>query len=115
MVRVKRGTTSLKHRKSLLSRTKGYRFGRSTKEREARDAMYHAGNYAFAHRRKKKGDFRRLWSIRINAAIRPLGLSYSKFVHMLAQKGSLLNRKMLQEIAQANPDTFKRIVEMATK
>jgi len=101
----------MKRRRNVLAKTKGYRFGRSTKEREARTAMYHAGNYAFAHRRRKKGDFRRLWNIRINAAIRPFGFSYNKFINLLTTKKFSINRKMLQEIAQTHPATFKRIVE----
>ncbi|MCB9809072.1 50S ribosomal protein L20 [Candidatus Nomurabacteria bacterium] len=111
MVRIKGGTTANKTRRNILKKVKGYQFGRSTKEREARTAMYHAGNNAFAHRRRKKGDFRRLWSIRINAALRPLEISYSKFIGALNKKGFSVNRKMLQQIAQENPESFTRIVE----
>lgn len=111
MARVKRGTTKLKHRKSTLARTKGYRFGRSSKERMANEAIAHAGNYAFAHRRKKKGDFRRLWNIRINAAIRPYGFSYSKFIHALKEKGIGIDRKALAELAKERPTAFSRLVE----
>lgn len=110
MVRIKRGTTSLKTRKSLLKKVKGYRWGRSTKERQAREAFLHAGNHAFAHRRKKKGDFRRLWNIRIGAALRSRGLSYSVFMGTLKKKGVVLNRYMLSEIAQKRSDVFDRIV-----
>ncbi len=111
MVRVKRGTISLKSRKSLLKKVKGYRWGRSTKERQAREAWLHAGNHAFAHRKKKKGDFRRLWNIRISAALKPHNLSYSTFMGTLKKKGILLNRKMLSEIAQKRKILFDRIVE----
>jgi len=111
MVRVKRGTTSNKRRKNILSLTKGYRFGRSTKQKQAREAMYHAGNHAFAHRRRKKGDFRRLWNIRINAAVRKFDMSYSAFIGALAKKNVGLNRKMISEIAQDHPETFERIVK----
>ena len=111
MVRIKRGTVSLKRRKTLLKKVKGYRWGRSKKERQAREAFLHAGNHAFAHRKKKKGDFRRLWNIRINAALKPFNLSYSCFIGTLKKKGVLLNRKMLSEIAQKRADTFTRIVE----
>ena len=69
MARVKGGTTSLKRRKNVLKMVKGYRFGRSTKERMAKEAIFHAGKYAFAHRRDKKNDFRRLWNVRINGAL----------------------------------------------
>ncbi len=111
MVRIKGGTTANKTRRNILKKVKGYQFGRSTKEREARTAMYHAGNHAFAHRRRKKGDFRRLWNIRINGALKAFDMSYSKFIGALSQKGFSVNRKMLQQIAQENPDSFARIVQ----
>ena len=106
MARVKRGTTSLKTRRNVLKQVKGYRFGRSTKERQAREAIAHAGMHAYDHRRDKKGDFRRLWNIRINAAVRPFKFSYSTFIHALN-----INRKMLSEIADKHPDSFERIVK----
>ncbi|PCI29054.1 50S ribosomal protein L20 [Candidatus Kaiserbacteria bacterium] len=112
MARVKRGTTSLKTRKNVLKRVKGYRFGRSTKERQAREAIAHAGNHAFAHRRRKKGDFRRLWTVKLNAALRPLEMTYSKFIDALTKKNITLNRKVLSELAHNEPETFKRIVEV---
>jgi len=112
MSRVKRGTTSLKTRRNVLQRVKGYQFGRSKKERQAREAIAHAGNHAFSHRRKKKGDFRQLWTVKLNAALRPLGISYSKFIDALNKKGSTLNRKVLSEVAHEHPETFKRVVEL---
>ena len=111
MARVKRGTTSLKTRRNVLKRVKGYQFGRSKKERQAREAIAHAGNHAFSHRRKKKGDFRQLWTVKLNAALRPLGTTYSKFIDVLTKKNITLNRKVLSEIAHEQPETFKRIVE----
>jgi len=111
MARVKRGTTKAKRRRNVLKQVKGYRLGRSKKERQAREAIQHAGSYAFAHRRKKKGDFRRLWSVRINAASRAYGISYSTLIKKLKDKGILLNRKMLSEIAKDNPESFERIIE----
>ena len=113
MTRVKRGTTSVKTRKNILRMTKGYRFGRSKKERQTNEAIFHAGSYAFAHRRDKKGDFRRLWNTRINAGVRNYNLSYSKFIGMLKKKNIELDRKILSIIANDNPETFKRIVENA--
>lgn len=110
MTRVKRGTTSVKTRKNILRMTKGYRFGRANKEKQANEAIFHAGTYAFAHRRDKKGDFRRLWNTRINAATRTFGVSYSKFIDMLKKKNIELNRKILSDIAHNNPETFKRIM-----
>lgn len=110
MARVKRGTTKLKHRRNILAQTKGYRFGRSSKERMANEAIAHAGNYAFDHRKDKKGDFRRLWTVRINAAVRTLGLSYSRFIDALHKNNIGLDRKVLSQIAQEHPETFNRIV-----
>jgi len=111
MARIKRGTTSLKRRRNVLTQTKGYRFGRSTKERLAREAIAHAGTHAFAHRRDKKNDFRRLWNIRINAAVRLFDTSYSAFIGALTKQKIALNRKMLSTIAREHPETFERIVK----
>ena len=115
MTRVKRGTTSLKRRRKILKLAKGYRYGLSTKERQAKMAVIHAAMHAFRHRRKKKGDFRRLWQVRINAAVRGLGWSYSKLIDALTKKNIKLNRKMLSEIAQENPEVFEKIVAEAKK
>ena len=115
MVRVKRGTISNKRRKNILKQVKGYRFNRRNKEREAKVAIAHAGNHAFAHRRKKKGDFRQLFTIRINASLRELGLSYSKFIDKLKKKNIELDRKVLAQIAQDTPEVFKSITEQVTK
>lgn len=111
MTRVKRGTTSLKRRKNVLKRTKGFRNARSTKERQAREALFHAGNHAFAHRRDKKNVFRRLWTTRINAAVREEGLSYSKFIDALKKKNVALDRKILSNLAENYPDIFKKVVD----
>jgi large subunit ribosomal protein L20 len=111
MTRVKKGVNALKTRRNVLRKVKGYRFGRSTKERQANEAIFHAGTYAFAHRRDKKGDFRRLWNVRISSALKPLGLSYSKFIPMLKNKGIALDRKILSELADASPEIFQKIVE----
>lgn len=91
--------------------TKGYRNARSTKEKQAHEAILHAGVHAFAHRRDKKNDFRRLWQVRMNAGLRSLGLTYSKFTDSLKKKNIDLNRKMLADIAENNPETFQRITE----
>jgi len=112
MARVKGGTTSLKRRKSVLERAKGYRHGRSKKERYAKEALVHAGKYSFAHRRDKKNDFRRLWIVRINAAIREQGVaSYSVFMKMAKAKGIEIDRKSLAELAGTKPDIFNRLVK----
>ena len=90
--------------------TKGYRFSRSKKERAAKEAIVHAGKYAFAHRRDKKNDFRRLWNVRINAGLGET-MSYSKFIGALGKKGILVNRKMLAELAEKSPESFSRLVK----
>lgn len=110
MSRVKKATNALKFRKKLLGKTKGYRHARSKKERAALEAYVHAGKYAFAHRRDKKNDFRTLWNIRLNAALRTNGTTYSKFIGAMKKKGIILNRKMLSELANERPDSFKRVV-----
>ncbi len=111
MTRVKKAVNALKYRKNLLKMAKGYRFGRSKKERQAQEAVFHAGSYAFAHRRDKKGDFRRLWNVKINALLRELGTTYSKFIGTLKKKGIVIDRKILADLAENNPETFTRIVE----
>lgn len=111
MARVKKGKNAIKHRRTVLKMTKGYRHGRSTKERLANEAIKHAGRNAFNDRRKKKGIFRRLWITRLNAALRAEGETYSKFFDKLAKKNVGVNRKVMSEIAQDNPKAFKRVIE----
>src|SRR6187551_2727338 len=112
MARVKKGVNALKTRRNILKQVKGYRFGRGTKERQAYEAISHAGAYAFAHRRDKKGEARRLWNVRINAALGE-EMSYSKFMGGLKKAGITLDRKILSTIAADSPETFKRIVAKA--
>ncbi|OHB18082.1 MAG: 50S ribosomal protein L20 [Candidatus Zambryskibacteria bacterium RIFOXYD2_FULL_43_10] len=111
MTRVKKGVDALKTRRNILRKVKGYRFGRSTKERQANEAIVHAGAYSFAHRRDKKGDFRRLWNVRLSAFLKENGLSYSKFIPMLKNKEVALDRKILAEVAFKHPETLKKILE----
>ncbi len=111
MSRVKKGVNALKTRRNVLKAVKGYRFGRSTKERQAYEAISHAGKYAFAHRKDKKGTARRLWNVRINAMLDAQGLSYSKFMGALKKANIALDRKILSTLAQENPEGFKKIIE----
>ena len=111
MTRVKRGTMKNKRRKNILAQTKGFRFGRSTKVAQATEALAHAGAYSFAHRKDKKADARSLWTTRINAAVRPFEMSYSKFIDSLTKKKIGLDRKILSDLAQNNPETFARVVK----
>lgn len=100
-----------KRRRNILEQTKGYRFDRSKKKRAAREAIFHAHLHAFDHRRDKKGDFRRLWITRINAALMPFDLKYSRFIKALKDKNIGLDRKVLATVAKDNPEAFGRIVE----
>lgn len=112
MSRVKRGTTKLKRRRNVLAQTKGYRFGRSTKERTAKEAIAHAGRNAFRDRKTKKRLARGLWTIRINAAARATaGVSYSKFIDSLKKSSIMLNRKSLAALAKDYPEAFARFME----
>lgn len=97
----------------MLRQTKGFRWGGKSKERMARERLLHAGVHAFNDRRNKKGDFRRLWNIKINAGVRPHGLSYSKFINLLNKANIKLNRKMLAYLAEHKPEAFAKIVEEA--
>lgn len=113
MSRVKKGVNALKTRKKILSQVKGYRFRRSTNERNAYEAISHAGAYAFAHRKDRKGDFRRLWNVRINAALRnmPTPYSYSKFIGNLKKANIAIDRKILSTLASESPKSFEAIVK----
>ncbi len=110
MTRVKKGVHALKRRRSILKQTKGFRHGRSTKERQAKEALLHAGAYAFAHRRDKKSHNRKLWNIKINAGAREQGLSYSKLIGGLKKSNIMLDRKILADLAQNNPETFSKVL-----
>lgn len=110
MARVKKGVNALKTRRNILRQAKGFRFRRSTNEADAYEALMHAGAYAFAHRRDKKGDRRSLAIIKVNAALDAKGISYSKFMGAMKKKGIILDRKTLADLAHNNPETFDRIV-----
>ena len=111
MVRVKRGVSAHKRRKKVLKKAKGYRWGRKSKFRQAKEAMLHAGTHAYRDRKKKKRVFRQLWEMQINAASRQNGLPYNKFIHGLKLKKIGLDRKVLSQIAQQAPEIFTKIVE----
>jgi len=115
MSRVKRGVNKNKRRKNILAQTKGYRFNRSSKERTAKEAIFHAGSHAFRHRRAKKREFRNLWALRINAAARPLGFSYSRLIGALKKHKIGLDRKVLSTLAKDHPTTFERVVAQLKK
>ena len=94
-----------------MKQTKGFRHGRSKKERQAKDALLHAGAYAFAHRRDKKSHNRTLWNIKINAGARELGTTYSKLIDGLNKKQILIDRKILADLAENHPSTFAKVLE----
>lgn len=111
MVRVKKGLSANKRRKNLLKYAKGFRWGRKSKFRLAKDALLHAWKYSYRDRRNKKRDIRRNWNIQINGLSRDLGLPYNKLIHGLKLKNIQLDRKILSELASKNPEIFKSIVE----
>ncbi len=114
MTRVKTGKNTLKSRRNTLKMVKGYRFGRSTKKTLANEAISHAGTYAFAHRRDKKNDFRKLWNTRIAAALAPFNLSYSKFIGALKKANITIDRKIMSELANTAPASFEAIVKQVS-
>lgn len=111
MTRVKKGVNALKSRRNILSKVKGYRHGRGTKERQANEAIFHAGTYSFDHRKDKKGVFRRLWNVRMAALLKQNGTSYSKFIPLLKKANVALDRKILATLAMEHPETFVKILE----
>lgn len=111
MTRVKKATHALKRRRSVLKQAKGFRHGRSTKERQAKEGLLHAGAYAFAHRRDKKSHNRKLWNIKINAGSRASGVSYSRLMGGLIKKNILIDRKILADLAENHPKTFEKVVK----
>ncbi len=111
MVRVKGGIHTRRKHKKVLKSAKGYWMTRHKQFKKAKEATLHAGQYAYDGRKLKKRDFRSLWIVRLNAALRPLGLTYSKFINKLAEKKVELDRKVLSQIAVEHPDAFTKIVE----
>lgn len=110
MARVKRGVTAHRKHKKLLKLTKGHIGGRSKLVRQAKQSLLHAGEYAFAGRKQRKRDMRKLWIIQLGNAVRNEGLSYSKFMATLKAKNINLDRKILADLAVNHPDDFKQIV-----
>ena len=115
MVRVKRGKTAHKRRKKILKHTKGFRWGRKSKYKLAKQALQKAWTYAYRDRKVKKREFRKLWQVQINAACRKFGLSYNKFIHQLKEKNIELDRKILAQLAKEKPEVFEKIVEEVKK
>ena len=115
MARVKRAVNAHKKRRVILERAKGYRGQRSRLYRKAKEQVIHSLVYSYRDRRARKGDFRRLWIQRINAASRANGLTYNRFIQGLALADIQVDRRMLAEIAVSDPATFTKLVEAARK
>jgi large subunit ribosomal protein L20 len=115
MPRVKRGTTANKRRAKVLKYTKGFSWGRKSKERTAKEALLHAWTHAFRGRKEKKRVFRQLWSVKINAAVREEGLSYSRFIAALKKANIQIDRKILADLAEHEAEVFKKIVAEVKK
>ena len=113
MPRVKRGVTTRRRHKKLLALTKGHRGTKHSLYRRANESMLKSLSYAYQHRRERKGDMRRLWILRINAASRAQGLTYSQFMDGLRRTGVEINRKMLAEMAVREPEALSNLVTLA--
>ena len=112
-MRTRKGSARTKAKRRLFRKTKGYRGGRKNLLRTAKETIIRAGAFAYRDRRTRKREFRKLWIIRINAACRERGLRYSQFIHGLDKAGIELDRKMLAEMAVADPAAFDVVVEQA--
>ena len=110
MTRVKRGTIAHKKRERTLKKTKGFRWGRKSKERAAKEALLHSLSKKFKGRKEKKRVARSRWQVQISAAVRPEGMSYSVFINALKKKNVALDRKILADLAEHEPEIFKKII-----
>jgi len=115
VTRVKRGVTKRRRHKKMLNMTKGHQGVRHRLYRRAHESMIHALRYAYAHRKERKGDMRKLWNIKINAAARANGTTYSQLIHGLKLAGVEINRKMLADLAMQDPGVFTQIADQAKK
>jgi large subunit ribosomal protein L20 len=115
MTRVKRGVAASKRRKNVLKRTKGFTNRRRTNYVAAKEALLHADSYAYGHRRLKKRDFRSLWTVRVNAAAREHGTTFSRLMGALKKEQVGLNKKMLAELAVRNPKALEAVVKEVVK
>ena len=115
MARVKRSVHSRKHRRATLERAKGYYGNKSRSYRAANEQVMHSLQYAYRDRRARKGEFRKLWITRINAACRQNGVSYSRFINGLKQAGIEVDRKILADLAVTDPGAFTALVKSATE
>lgn len=112
MTRVKRGVTAHRRHRKMVKAAKGYKIMRSTHFTHAKNAFMKAGKNSYVGRKRKKRDFRRLWIVRINAALREQGIKYSRFIAAAFDKDVTINRKMLADLAMNNPEAFKAVVDV---
>ena len=115
MPRVKGGTTSHQRHKKVLKLTKGHRATSHSLYKRAHESMLHALSYSYRHRRQRRREMRKLWIIRINAAIREHGLPYGKFIHGLIEAGVSIDRKILADMAVRSPSAFAELAKIAKK
>jgi large subunit ribosomal protein L20 len=113
LARVKRGVTKHRRHKKIMSLARGYHGASHRSYKWAKEALIHAWTHAYRHRRERKGDFRRLWILRIGAAARQSGLTYSQFVHGLKNASVEINRKMLADMAVKDPSGFAELITVA--
>ena len=113
MARVKRGVTKHARHKKILKAAKGYTGSSSRNYKWAKEAVMHAWAYSYRHRRERKGDFRRLWIIRIGAGCREAGITYSQFMHGLKLAGVELDRKIMADMAVRDPDGFRKLIDVS--
>lgn len=113
MPRVKRGVAAHRRHKKVLALTKGHRATKHSLYRRAHESMLKSLSYAYAHRRERRGDMRRLWILRVNAASRAQGLTYSQFMSGLRKSNVEVNRKMLADMAVREPESFANLVTIA--
>ena len=113
MTRVKGGIVTHRRHQKILTATKGHRASRHLLYEKAHESYFKAGSYAYAHRKERKGDFRRLWILRINAAARLSGISYSRLMDAFRKAGIEVNRKMLAEMAVRDLESFTKLVAQA--
>jgi len=115
LTRVKGGIVTRRRHKKVLKQTKGHRGTKHSLYRRAHESLLHALSYSYRHRRERKGDFRRLWIVRINAAARQEGLSYSRFMEGLKKAGVIIDRKMLADMAVTDPSAFSQLVAISKR
>jgi large subunit ribosomal protein L20 len=111
MSRVKRAVQARKHRKNVLKQTKGFKYGRKSKFKLAKDALRHALTYAYRDRKVNKRTNRQLWNLQINALARANGITYSRLIEGLKKKNIELDRKVLSQLAKTHPEIFVKVIE----